>query len=132
MKRTKEQCIQKLEEYERTIGSVQPFFDENIAVEIFTVINSSTSKKDTLRLIQDRLPNEDEDVIYDYIEDIYHECLDIIRCLSDMYNTPFLPHTDEAQSMCQRVIDVCCRIYPWLPPKTINQLISKSMWLSNR
>lgn len=132
MKWTKEDYIKKLEEYERTIGSVKPFFDENIAVELFTAMDSSSSKEDRLKLIRERLPEEDEAVIDDYIADIYYECLDIIGCLSGMYDTPYLPHTDEAQSMCQRVINVCCRIYPWLPLKTIEHLISKSMWLSNR
>lgn len=78
------------------------------------------------------IENEDSEVLYDFMKKVDRFCVDVFRCMSDMYDCPFVPHEEEAETIAKRIINVCHGKFPWAKEEDLRGLLNKCMWLSNR
>ncbi len=71
-------------------------------------------------------------MLYDFMKKVDRFCVDVFRCMSDMYDCPFVPHEEEAETIAKRIINVCHGKFPWAKEEDLRGLLNKCMWLSNR
>ena len=126
--------IAQLKEYENYNEVIKSPYDDTLSSEIFSCYLHE-KKVHFLEEIKIKYPNIEESVaneMYNFMKSAYWYCVEVSDCIVYMYDTPFVPHTDEAKAIFERIVRVCSKRYPWIKQSDIRFIISQAMWLANR